>query len=137
MSPIKKSNKNTKKEEKTAVKATSTTKAPPPSSKGLSDYFKKEKYNGKSVHKMTDEELLAPANTGGNPKGTRVVDILPKRKLEAACASRAQKVSCSVSIVKATQEFSRVEMVRKNLINYLEGKECKCVGLLCDGMYIY
>jgi len=132
MAPTKKSNKNNKKEEKMAVKAAATTKAPPPKSKDLSDYIKKQKYNNKFVYKMTDEELLAPAK--GHPKGTRVVDVLPLgAKVDAACASRAQRVSYGL---KAVEGVSRNEMNRKNLINYLEGKECKFLGLLSGGMNI-
>ena len=49
-------------------------------------------------------------------------DVLGGRKVDAACASRKQRVSYAL---KAAEGVSRIEMNRRNLINYLEGKECK------------
>ena len=114
-----------------AVKAASTSSSSGTSTRNLPSSYKMKKYEGKRLVDMTDEELLAQAK--GRPEGTRVVDILAEHKLVAACVSRAQRVSYGL---KAAQGVSRTEVIRKNLINYLEGKECKFICFLCDNIHL-
>jgi len=101
--------------------ATSTT-----SSSGFSSNQIEQMYNGKRVVDMTDDELRAKVKD--HPEGKRVVDVLGRDKLIAACASRGQRPSFGNSkLCHMTQNVSYTEKIRINLINCLEGKECKFV----------
>lgn len=96
------------------------------SSSGFTVKQMEQMYNGKRVVDMTDDELRAKVKD--HPEGKRVVDILGTNKLIAACASRGQRPSFgSTKLCHMTQNVSYTEKIRINLINCLEGKECKFV----------
>jgi len=96
------------------------------SSSGFTVNQMEQMYNGKRVVDMTDDELRAKVKD--HPEGKRVVDILGTNKLIAACASRGQRPSFgSTKLCHMTQNVSYTEKIRINLINCLEGKECKFV----------
>jgi len=100
------------------------------SSSGFTVKQMEQIYNGKRVVDMTDDELRAKVKD--HPEGKRVVDVLGRDKLIAACASRGQRPSFGSTILcHMTQNVSYTEKIRINLINCLEGKECKFVFVSC------